>query len=94
MRVVRSKIESYDVYVGRPSCYGNPFKIGVDGTRIEVITMYEKWLLNQPILIQNVRRELRGKVLGCHCFPLACHADVLLRVANDWQLCYPLERII
>lgn len=40
------------------------------------------------------RRELRGKVLGCHCFPLACHADVLLRVANDWQLCYPLERII
>lgn len=82
-----------DVYVGRPSKFGNPFRVGVDGTRSEVIAMYENWLISQPILLRDVCRELRGKILGCHCSPRECHADVLARIANNWQMVLPLEEI-
>jgi hypothetical protein len=32
------------VYIGRPSIWGNPFVIGRDGDRAEVIGQYEAWL--------------------------------------------------
>jgi hypothetical protein len=34
--------------------------------------------------VEDVRRELRGRPLGCFC-PLdePCHVDILLRVANS-----------
>jgi len=35
------------VYIGRPSLLGNPFKIGKDGTRQEVIQKYGIWLWEQ-----------------------------------------------
>lgn len=63
--------------------WGNPFTIGRDGDRAEVIRKYEVWLLSQPDLVALARRDLRGKVLGCWCAPRACHGDVLLRVANS-----------
>lgn len=71
------------VYVGRPSPFGNPFVIGRDGNREEVIKKFRAWLLSQPALITRVQSELRGKDLVCWCSPLACHADVLLEVANS-----------
>jgi hypothetical protein len=82
-RVVHCKREPYNVYVGRGhgSPWGNPFKAGRDGTREQVIAKYEKWLLTQPELVAALP-ELRGKVLGCWCAPKACHADVLLKLAN------------
>jgi len=70
-----------DVYIGRPSKWGNPFKIGRDGNRQEVIEKYRKWIVKQPDLMAEIPR-LRGKVLGCHCKPLACHGDVLAEMAN------------
>ena len=39
------------VYVGRPSKWGNPFVIGRDGTREEVIAKYRDWILRQPALV-------------------------------------------
>lgn len=81
--VVHCKKQRHDVYVGRPSPYGNPFKEGADGTRAEVIRLFEDWLLRQPELLEDVRTNLRGKVLGCWCAPLPCHADVLARIANE-----------
>ncbi len=81
-RVVHVKRAAYDVYVGRPSPFGNPFVIGRDGTRATVIGQYRAWLLAQPALVDRVRRELAGKVLGCWCAPLPCHGDVLADVAN------------
>lgn len=81
-KVVHKHRAPYDVYVGRPSKYGNPFMIGRDGTRSEVIAKYEAWLASRPDLIEAAKRELRGKVLACWCAPEACHADVLARVAN------------
>lgn len=78
---VRDQISPEDVYVGRPSKWGNPFIIGKDGTRLEVIGRYYKWLTEQPELMQALS-ELRGKNLVCWCAPLPCHATVLLRLAN------------
>lgn len=68
------------VYIGRPSKWGNPFVIGRDGTREEVIKMYEEYLTRSGLISQI--EELRGKDLLCWCSPLACHGDVLLRLAN------------
>ena len=70
------------VYVGRPTKWGNPFNIGRDGTREEVITKYRRYI--QPTLtFRYDLQELRGKDLVCWCSPLPCHADILLREAND-----------
>ena len=70
------------VYVGRGSNWGNPFKIGENGTRAEVIEKFEGYaeaiLKEKPDWLE----PLRGKDLVCWCFPKACHADVLLRLAN------------
>ncbi len=80
-RVLNCRHEQGGVYVGRPSKWGNPFVIGRDGTRAEVIEKYRHWLLGQPSLLTALG-ELRGKDLACWCAPLACHADVLLELAN------------
>jgi len=69
------------IYVGRPSRWGNPFKIGRDGTRAEVIRKYKEWLLGNEELMEQLE-ELRGKALDGFCSPLPCHADVLLELAN------------
>jgi hypothetical protein len=60
---------------------GNPFVIGRDGTRAQVITKYRAWIVQQPALIRALE-ELRGKDLVCWCAPEACHADVLVELAN------------
>lgn len=70
-------------YVGRPTKFGNPFTVGRDGTRADVIAKFEAHILAQPDLVQQIRNELRGKDLVCWCAPSPCHADVLLRIANS-----------
>lgn len=80
-RVVKMPAE-HDVYVGRPSKWGNPFHVGKDGTREQVIARYRTYLEGQPGLLAQLPK-LRGKVLACWCAPLPCHADVLLSLAND-----------
>ena len=87
MRVVHCKKEPFDVYIGRPSVWGNPFVIGRDGDRDEVVAKYREWLLGQPVLVAAARADLKGKTLGCWCKPAACHGDVLLEVANSDELC-------
>ncbi len=85
--VVHCKREVYDVYIGRPSKWGNQFVIGVDGTREEVILLYKvwlnQWLHNRPDHLETLKTELRGKILGCWCAPLPCHGDVLAEIANS-----------
>lgn len=77
-KVVHCKKEEFDIYIGRPSKWGNPFQIGQDGTREQVIQKYEKWLLGQPKLLDE-SKALKGKVLGCWCKPKACHGDILVK---------------
>ena len=80
--VVHCRREPYDVYIGRPSIFGNPFRIGRDGTREEVIAKYAAWVKTQPQIMAQVP-SLRGKRLGCYCSPDACHGDVLARLADE-----------
>lgn len=79
--VVHCKKKYHDVYIGRPSKWGNPFVMGRDGTREEVIEKYRQLLLSNPKLLEEVK-ELKGKILGCWCSPKKCHGDVLADLAN------------
>lgn len=81
MKVVHCKKEKYDVYIGRPSKWGNPYVVGEAGTRTECIEKYRKYILGSPSLLREVA-ELRGKTLGCWCAPLTCHGDILMELAN------------
>jgi hypothetical protein len=81
-RVVHCKKEPYDIYIGRGGRWGNPFSIGVDGTRQEVIEKYRQFVLQHPQLLENLH-ELKGKVLGCWCKPNACHGDVLVELIEQ-----------
>jgi hypothetical protein len=69
------------IYIGRGSKWGNPFRIGPDGDRNTVIAKHAGWLAHQPELLRALD-ELRGRDLVCFCAPLACHGDLLLRLAN------------
>lgn len=85
--------DSFDVYVGRPSKWGNPFS-HKDGTLAEfrvatvdeAIAQYRVWLWAQLQAGEITRQELAGlagKRLGCWCAPSPCHAEVLVRAA-EW----------
>jgi hypothetical protein len=84
VKVLNKKLSNEEgVYIGRPSPFGNPFVIGVDGNRTQVIQKYENWIKNNPELLQKAKSELKGKNLICWCAPLACHGDILLKLVND-----------
>jgi hypothetical protein len=78
----RDAIPPGAVYVGRPTKWGNPFVIGRDGNREQVVTLFGKYLNDRPELIAAARAELRGRDLVCFCAPQLCHADVLRVIAN------------
>jgi hypothetical protein len=106
-RTKGARMPSGAVYVGRPSRWGNPFRVALhEGGRWIVVDENGRWMdwynseavakdlavirfanaLHYGLLrvtVDDVRRELRGKMLACWC-PIGapCHADVLLEVAN------------
>ena len=82
MNPVHRRKRKYDVYIGRPGKWGNPFTIGRDGTREEVIAKYRAWIVTQPALLAALP-ELEGKILGCWCSPLPCHGKVLIDLLNE-----------
>lgn len=81
------------IYIGRPSLLSNPYAIGKDGTRDEVLEWYRAWLWRQIKLRGEVYRELQrlaakakdeDLVLICWCAPKPCHADLVKR-AIEWM---------
>lgn len=86
-KVVHCKMEPFDVYIGRPSEWGNPFVVGKDGEHAEVVRKYHVWARSQPALLAKVG-SLHGKTLGCWCKTRSqpnrpCHGDVLLELAAE-----------
>ena len=74
------------VYVGRPSPWGNPYKVFGGRTPAEAVALFEADLLagRLGVTVNDVVRELRGKHLACYCkIGDPCHGDVLLRIANE-----------
>ena len=67
----------------RFSEWGNPFILGSDGDRDEVCDNYEKrYLPFKPSLLSKIE-TLRGKALGCHCYPERCHCETLKALADE-----------
>lgn len=82
---IRNTYQHY-FYVGRPTKWGNPFRVYADGSnRADVIAQYQQWLLGRPDLVAALP-ELRDKVLGCYCKPEACHGDILAALADNPEL--------
>ncbi|MEB0121541.1 MULTISPECIES: DUF4326 domain-containing protein [unclassified Pseudomonas] len=79
--------QRYDVYIGRGTLWGNPYQIGAEGTRDEVIAKYsydfERRFVKLPEKFNENIEKLRGKTLGCHCKPAACHGDVIAHYLNS-----------
>lgn len=67
-------------YVGRPSKWGNPFRVGIDGDIKEVLEKYAVYLDGILQMTPSFLDPLKGKDLACWC-PLGkpCHADILLK---------------
>lgn len=93
-RVVNCRTEHYDVYIGRPSEWGNPFTHiknkrtraeFVVKSREEAITKYREWIVQQPELMKKIE-TLKGKILGCWCAPRSCHGDVLVELINSGSI--------
>jgi hypothetical protein len=88
-RVVHCKKDKYDIYIGRPSKWGNPFS-HLNGTlaqfkvdsREEAIARYREWIVQQPELMAALG-ELKDKVLGCWCAPKDCHGNVLVELCDE-----------
>jgi hypothetical protein len=80
------KGELFDVYIGRPSKWGNPFAIGRDGNRAEVCAKHKAWFYAQPDLVKACKEELKGKTLGCYCAEEQCHGDTLASCANGEEV--------
>lgn len=71
------------VYIGRPSKWGNPYSMkNYWNDRMAVINMFKDYLLSNSELLEEVKKELKGKDLVCWCSPLPCHGDILLEIAN------------
>ena len=90
--------QSYDVYIGRGSIFGNPFshlplqltKASVKcGTREESVQLYKEWIVGKrkveglsPPDIKLIC-SLKGKTLGCYCAPKPCHGHILAEIADS-----------
>lgn len=80
--VAAAKADGTFVRVDRRTRWGNPFHIGRDGSRYDVIRRYAAYLMTQPDLLADLS-TLRGKTLACWCAPDACHAEVLRAKAEE-----------
>ena len=76
-----------NVYVGRPSRWGNPHKFNQNNSRQEVVDLFREYALENKTIVESIG-ELRGKNLGCWCAPSLCHAEVLHQLAGNQPL-YP-----
>jgi hypothetical protein len=74
--------KKYDVYIGRGSKWGNPFKMKnkSDEERDRVCDLYETWFYSMGL--DKDIHMLKGKILGCYCKPKRCHGDFLAKLAN------------
>lgn len=94
---------SYDgpgYYIGRPSILGNPYSIGPDGDRKDVIEKYEKYFNLEMKSNEKFRSEVNdlvqqylktgNLVLICWCKPMLCHGDIIAKkieeLAKEFEL--------
>lgn len=91
--VVNCNDSRFDVFIGRPSIWGNPFVVGIDGNRGECVALHRTWMqLTAQKHLRDRLHELKGKRLGCFCKKegkskqRACHGDTLAEMADALDL--------
>lgn len=70
------------------SIWANPYKIDNDNDRNKVIIKYEQYI-REKIKKENLKEELlklKGKNLGCWCYPEPCHGDVLVKLIDEFDI--------
>jgi hypothetical protein len=91
VKVVHFRKEPYDVYIGRPSVWGNPHALGFqcglcheEHTRSEAVSLYEEYARGNPKLLELIKELPESTVLGCWCKPpLACHGHVIVKLWEE-----------
>lgn len=91
-QIVHFKKHPYDVYIGRPSEWGNPFSSKPSiasfkvATKAEAINRHRNWVLADPEFISKIKAALPGKILGCWCDnPYSCHGYIIWCIANGQE---------
>lgn len=99
---VHCKRLAYDIYIGRPSDWGNPYTHHKEKetkaefiveTRDEAVEKYRDYILHgEGKRLLGRLHELEGKTLGCWCMPnKSCHGDILIELITNWQNHFTLE---
>jgi hypothetical protein len=77
------------VYIGRPSKWGNPYKLTDNDSSLKrrvIVQQYLHWLMLEPILQKAMVNELSGKDLLCWCTPRLCHGHVIRHLIETGSL--------
>jgi hypothetical protein len=86
--IQNDEINKKERFPKEQSMFANPFKIGKDGTREEVIQKYKIYMSNKiesEYVLRQHLLELEGKNFGCWCHPEPCHGDVLLELIQKYK---------
>jgi len=84
--------DPYDIFIGRPSKWGNPFSYKKYSTstykvssRRESIDKHKEWLLSgDGRFLLDQLHELSGKKISCWCNTnQTCHGDILVELVNN-----------
>ena len=70
------------IQIDRWTDWGNPFILGSDGDRDEVCNAYEVYFNYKKSLLKKLP-NIKGKALGCHCYPERCHGNHLKKLADE-----------
>ena len=84
--LARHPVHAGTVLIDRRTKWGNPYRIGHNATREQVIELYRLELWRRIRSGEIALDELAGLApmrLSCWCHPKPCHGDVLARAA-DW----------
>ena len=90
-RIQRKRTKGWEMpplcqYVGRPTKWGNPYRVGPDGTAADCVKKYRDKIAGNLWSFPTKKdiQLLRGLNLACWCgLDQPCHADVLLEIANE-----------
>lgn len=83
MKVVHCKKEPFTHYIGRPSSLGNPYVIGKDGTREQVVIKFKRYAVQH--LLEEIKSLPKDAVLACWCSPQDCHGNAIMEIWEDLQ---------
>jgi len=84
--VVNILRDEYDLYVGRPSKYGNPYTVGLNGnaeTCVKLFEAYARKRISSDAEFREAIKDCYGKRLACWCKSPPCHAFVIAGLAEE-----------